>query len=169
MTRKPSARRYASRSARSSPLVVPWRSQAVWWKPFAHGQYSLQSCKPFSPSLKGRGWGLGPSALPSRIQHADLLRAHSLLQQKLALRFQGACGTDTYALPAQHAGRFGDGAVEEGTDLGLVAAAFEVDGVGVLCIVRTDLHTAPAQQALGIIPDVHRVVVFDRDFTSFGI
>ena len=45
---------------------------------------------------------------------------------------------------------------------GLVAASVEVDGKRVLRIIRTDLDAAPAQQALLVVPDVHRIVILDR-------
>src|SRR5579859_6037642 len=65
----------------------------------------------------------------------DLIWRLAGLQQELALGLEGAGGADADALAAEDAGGFGQGPAEEGADLGLEAAAFEVDGVGVLGVV----------------------------------
>jgi hypothetical protein len=97
----------------------------------------------------------------ARIQYTNFLRAHPLLQHELALWFQCTRGTNAHALTAQYTSCFGDGFLEEGADLRFKSAPFEVDRVRILRIVRADLHTAPAQQALRVIADEHRVVIFD--------
>ena len=62
----------------------------------------------------------------------------------------------------------GMGLIEERADLGLVAASAEIDGKRVLGVLSADLHATPAQQALGVVADVHRIVVLDRGFTTLG-
>src|SRR5688572_25723126 len=98
----------------------------------------------------------------------NLIWHQSLLEQVLTLGLEGAGGADTYALAAEDAARFGQGLVEERADLGLEAAALEVDGVGVLGIVGAHLDAAPAQDALGVVADEHRVVVEHERLAALG-
>jgi hypothetical protein len=60
----------------------------------------------------------------------------------LALGFQCAAGADAHALTAEDAGGFQQGFVEKGTDHGIEAAAGEVNRIGVLRILCTDLDAA---------------------------
>ncbi len=98
----------------------------------------------------------------------DLIQRKSLLEQRLALGLERAGGADADALAAKYAGGFRHGLVKEGADAGVKTAPFEVDRVGKLRIVGADLNAAPAQDALGVVADVHRIVIEHRNLAALG-
>src|SRR3990172_4602267 len=98
---------------------------------------------------------------------SNFIRGQALLEQPLAFGFEGAGGADAHALPAEHTGGGGHGLVKERADLGFETAPGEVDGVGVLGVLGAHLHAAPAQHALGVIADVHRVIIQQGRLPAF--
>ena len=74
----------------------------------------------------------------------DLIGGLAVLQEHFALGLEGPSGADAHALAAKDTGGFGHGFIEEGSDAGFETASTKVNGVGILGIVGTDLHTAPA-------------------------
>jgi hypothetical protein len=79
-----------------------------------------------------------------------------------------AGGADADALAAKHASRFRHRLVKEGGDTGVEAAPFEVERIGILRIIGAHLNAAPAQNAFGIIAEIHRVVVKHRILAALG-
>src|SRR5690606_4925053 len=86
----------------------------------------------------------------------------TLLQQRLPLRLQRAGGADANTLPAKDAGCIHHTMIHERADGCMEAAPVKVEGEGELRIVRADLYTAPAVNALVIVSQIEGVVVIDR-------
>src|SRR5262249_56322143 len=101
---------------------------------------------------------------PCRLR--DFIEVNSPFEQRLTLGFERTGRTDADALAAKYAGCFRHGLVKKRADTGVKAAPFEVDRVGELRVVGAHLNAAPAQNALGIIADVHRIVIEQRILAS---
>jgi hypothetical protein len=74
----------------------------------------------------------------------DLVWRLALFKQVLSLGLERAGWAHAHALSAEYARRLGHGFVEECPNLGFESPAFEIDGEGVLGILRAYLDTAPA-------------------------
>lgn len=86
----------------------------------------------------------------------------------LTFGFECASGADADALAAEDAGCVGHCFVLEGGDGCVEATAIEVERVGELCVVGTNLDATPAVDALVVVTDVEGVVVHNFYFASLA-
>ncbi len=84
----------------------------------------------------------------------------------LNLALQRARGTDADAIPAEDARGVGHRRLERGGHVAADAASAPGEREGMLHILGADLDAAPAHDALRVVPDVERVVVFERDLAA---
>ena len=109
----------------------------------------------------------GVSFRPGRLH--DFIQRKALLEQRLALRLKRAGGADADALAAKYACCFRHWLVKEGADAGVKTAPVEVDRISKLRVVGTYLNTAPAQDAFGVVAEIHRIVIEHRILAPLGI
>ena len=77
-----------------------------------------------------------------------LLWRDALLDEMLAFGLERPRGANADAVTAEDAGGFCERLIEEGSDLGIEAAAAEAEGIGELGIVGANLHAAPTHHTL---------------------